>query len=106
MLLSFPVSLFSAPNGQKPSYEKVFQLFDDNDNGQISSDEFKSLMLRWKLLGPSSASGNSMPDKEIQKLIDMFDKTRKGYIDYQDFLRFMEVDKYADADIQGIYLPT
>ena len=88
--------------GKKPDYEKVFQLFDDNNNGQISGDEFKSMLIRWKLLGPAITI-NNFPEKELQMLVDLIDRTKKGFIDYQDLLKFMEVDKYSNDNKIGMY---
>ncbi len=84
----------AAGNGKEPNYDAVFKLFDSDSNGKISVEEFTNIMKRWKLLG-------ALPENQVSSLIELFDKSNKGYIDRKDFLLFMEVDKYSEDILES-----
>lgn len=64
----------------------MFNLFDENSSGAISNDEFKRMLLRLKLL-------ERLPESQIPTIIAMFDKKKKGYINVDDFLAFVDANK-------------
>lgn len=68
---------------KKPDYKIVFDLFDENHNGTISLDEFKTLLKKLQLI-------SSLSDHQIPMLLAMFDKNKRGVITYDDFKQFAE----------------
>jgi Ca2+-binding EF-hand superfamily protein len=73
----------STKQQQVPDYLSVFQLFDENKNGLISLAEFRSLLKRYQLI-------NALPEHLLTDLINKFDKTKKGNINFSDFRAFAE----------------
>ena len=75
--------------GKAPDYEGVFKIFDGNRDNRISNEEFRATLVRFKILG-------NLPDAQVDMLIALFDTANKGYIEYPDFLKFMDLNKYAE----------
>jgi Ca2+-binding EF-hand superfamily protein len=68
---------------KKPDYLKVFNLFDDNKNGSISLNEFKTMLKKLQLI-------SALSDHQIPNLLAMFDKGKRGVIAFDDFKSFAE----------------
>merc|ERR1712139_460832 len=66
---------------------QVFRRFDPQGTGQIT---FKMLKL------VSQKLGESVPDEELQLMIDQFEDPssgkKKGYITYEEFVKIMQLD--------------
>jgi hypothetical protein len=73
----------AASTTKKPDYKMVFDLFDDNQNGTISLEEFKTLLKKLQLI-------HALADHQIPALLAMFDKNKRGVITYDDFKNFAE----------------
>ena len=58
----------------------AFRTLDKNGNGTIDSAEFKHLMTN---------IGNKLSEEEVMILINAADKNRDGYIDFEEFVKFM-----------------
>ncbi len=64
-------------------YLPVFNLFDTNGSGSVSIDEFKAILNKMKLL-------DNLPDNQIPILLSKFDKDKKGFFTYSDFVTYVE----------------
>lgn len=85
--------------GGRPDYTATFRLFDVDENDHISTIEFKNMLIRLRL-------ADSLPDAQMPKLIEKFDKKNKGYIAFEDFIGFIEShkdllneDDYDDSNV-------
>lgn len=76
----------AATKGKKPDYTAAFQLFDSDGQGTISVDEFRTMLSRLQLI-------DLLPETQIPVLLKMFDKTKKGYVTFEDFVGFVESNK-------------
>lgn len=82
----------SGSGSQAPiDYLPVFNLFDTNGSGSVTVDEFKSILNKMKLL-------DNLPDNQIPVLLSMFDKEKKGYFTYSDFVSYIDEIK---KDVSG-----
>lgn len=68
---------------KKPDYKSVFDLFDENRNSNVSLSEFSSILRRLHLV-------DALPDHLMPILLSFFDKSKKGYVAYPDFVRFAD----------------
>ena len=57
----------------------AFRLFDADNNGYISIDEFKYIL---KMVD------SPLSDKDVKEIFDTFDVSRDGKIDYKEFVAF------------------
>ena len=57
----------------------AFRLFDADNNGYISIDEFKYIL---KMVD------SPLSDKDVKEIFDTFDVSRNGKIDYKEFVAF------------------
>ena len=57
----------------------AFRLFDADNNGYISIDEFKYIL---KMVD------SPLADKDVKEIFDTFDVSRDGKIDYKEFVAF------------------
>lgn len=106
------------PNTSKDTkpfdYKLAFQLFDENKDGAISTEEFKNILIRLQLFDdifdlannvsvnvPNSSGTQEvmLSDRLISQLLLRFDPSKKGYITYEDFLQFVNVHKYLLDDV-------
>ena len=60
---------------------EAFRLFDTDNNGYISVDEFKYIL---KMVD------SPLVDKDVKEIFDHFDVSKDGKIDYKEFLYFLE----------------
>jgi Ca2+-binding EF-hand superfamily protein len=60
------------------SLAEAFELFDKEQRGSLSREDFKDVFKNMKL---------RIDDNDIEKFIDHFWKDKKAGIDYQEFLR-------------------
>lgn len=58
---------------------EAFRLFDADNNGYISIDEFKYIL---KMVD------SPLSDKDVKEIFDTFDVSRDGKIDYKEFVAF------------------
>ena len=65
------------------SLRRVFKKFDANENGEITSREFKQAFNKLNLFATN---------KEIESLVDKLDRTGDGVVRYEDFIAAAEVE--------------
>lgn len=97
----------------RPDYHAAFQLFDEDGKGTISTEEFRSMLTRLQLI-------DNVSEYMLTLLLAKFDKNKKGFITYEDFLSFvdnhkdllddeewndMEGDKEDDLALYGLSSP-
>ena len=58
---------------------EAFRLFDADNNGYISIDEFKYIL---KMVD------SPLSDKDVKEIFDTFDASKDGKIDYKEFVAF------------------
>ena len=58
---------------------EAFRLFDTDNNGYISVDEFKFIL---KMVD------SPLVDKDVKEIFDHFDVSKDGKIDYKEFVTF------------------
>ena len=68
---------------------QIFNKFDKNGDGRISSSELKEMLSK---LGPKTTS------EEVNRMMAEIDKNGDGYIDLKEFREF---NCYGDADGEG-----
>merc|ERR1719409_493781 len=76
--------------------DKVFKLFNDDGNGQISLQNLKRV---------AKELGESMSEEELKEMIDHADKSNSGSVSADDFYRLMmkggqgnKIDDLLDED--------
>ena len=75
-----------AGKGKVPDFVAAFNLFDSDGNGSITIDEFRRTLFRLKLV-------DNLPESQIPSLLESFDTSKKGYINLDDFLKFISSNK-------------
>jgi hypothetical protein len=78
-------------------YVAAYNLFDTDGNGAINVDEFRKTLFRLKLV-------DNLPESQVPQLLAMFDRNKKGYINLEDFIRFVsegKKDKGASGGTSG-----
>lgn len=86
---------FTAGKGQKVDYQAAFQLFDTDNSGSVTLEEFRLMLVRLQLI-------DLVPENELPTLMYKFDTKRKGTITYEDFLGFVDRHKSLAAE-QGTF---
>lgn len=76
----------SAKKGAPPDFVAVFNLFDEDGGGTINNEEFRKMLFRLHLI-------ENMPESQVPSIIGMFDTQKKGYINVDDFLKFVSANK-------------
>lgn len=79
--------------GKKADYRAVFDIFDDNKNGEISVPEFKVMLKRLQLV-------NRLADHQLPALLNLFSKS-KHIVKYEDFVDFASKGQKAGAGSSG-----
>ena len=85
---------FRSKSGRKMDYQAAFALFDDDDTGTITADEFQNMMVRLQLV-------DMLPEGQLAMVVAKFDTQGKGYISYDDFEAFAESGIFAGV-MQGM----
>ena len=67
---------------QEEELRKVFRIYDDDDNGLITSGN---------LLRCAGDLGEDVTQEEVEIMIDMGDKDKKGGVNLEDFIDLMRV---------------
>jgi len=80
----------NAGKGKKPDYRSVFELFDEDQNGEINATEFKNLLTRLQLV-------KSLSDHQLPALIAQFSRGNKGVVKFEDFCAFAEKGSGKEA---------
>lgn len=75
--------ILDAAHAQGLQYEDAFDEFDTNGDGEISHSEFTRAVK--EIFGPTKLTLSS---SEIDALLDVFDKSKNGYITMKDFTTF------------------
>ena len=82
----------SAGNGEKLDYAAAYALFDLDGDGNTTVSEFRQMLVRLQLF-------DLVPEAQVPKLLALFDKNKKGYFNYDDFMAFVEAHKnFGDED--------
>lgn len=81
----------AAGGGRNYDYVATFASFDEDGGGTISLNEFRKMLTRLQLL-------TKLPEKQVPKLLAMFDRGAKGFVTFDDFLSFVELAKDDDDD--------
>jgi Ca2+-binding EF-hand superfamily protein len=79
----------------KYDYMKPFILFDENNDGIITYEEFKKILIRLQLIT------DNIKRSHMKILMNKFDVKHKGFIKIEDFVRFAEEGKDVDDDYIG-----
>jgi Ca2+-binding EF-hand superfamily protein len=74
------VEALNCGKGKKPDFHAVFDIFDENKNGEISLAEFKVQLRRLQLV-------NKLAEHQLPTLLGMFTKS-KHQVKYEDFVAF------------------
>ena len=83
---------WAAGKSQRLDYEAAFRLFDSDGSGSITLEEFRLMLVRLQLI-------DLVPDNQLPALLLMFDPKKKGFIVYDDFLRFVDKNKHLAAEV-------
>lgn len=76
------VEALNCGKGKKPDFRAVFDLFDENKNGELSISEFKTMLKRLQLV-------NKLAEHQLPNLIQLFTKS-KHIIKFEDFVAFAQ----------------
>ncbi|KAI8612208.1 calmodulin [Chytriomyces sp. MP71] len=76
---------------QISEFQEAFQLFDQDGDGQISTTEIGTVI---------RSLGQNISQKELQELIKEVDASKKGSVDFGEFLTMM-ARKLKDGDNAG-----
>ena len=87
------VEALNCGKGKKPDYRAVFDIFDDNKNGEISVNEFKVMLKRLQLV-------NKLADHQLPNLLALFSKS-KHVVKYEDFVDFASKGQKSGAGASG-----
>eukprot|EP01032_Pedospumella_encystans_P016863 gene16863-19219_t len=74
------VEALNCGKGKKPDFRAVFDIFDDNKNGEIAMAEFKEMLKRLQLV-------TKLADHQIPNLLALFSPS-KNVVRYEDFVAF------------------
>ena len=83
------LSLMTARVGDRDSredIEKVFKLFDDERNGQLSIKQLRRV---------AKELGETMDDAELDEMIQRADSNNDGLVDFEDFYNIMTKKTFA-----------
>ena len=72
------------------SYRKLFELFDQDDNGSISVDELGHIF-RLHL-------GKALSEGDLNKIIEQVDEDESNTIDFSEFLTLMESETWKEIE--------
>ncbi|XP_044504708.1 probable calcium-binding protein CML23 [Mangifera indica] len=75
--------------GSMEEVRKVFNKFDKNGDGRISSDELKDIL---------HALGSKTSPEEVRRVMQEIDKDGDGYIDFDEFVAFHTGGASASGD--------
>ncbi|KAJ0099206.1 calcium-binding protein CML24-like [Pistacia vera] len=75
--------------GSVDEVRKVFNKFDKNGDGRISTDELKDIL---------RALGSKTSPEEVQRVMQEIDKDGDGYIDFDEFVEFHSGGASAGGD--------
>lgn len=76
----------SHTKSKKADYRAIFDLFDENHNGTLSTDELRTMLKRLQLI-------NALPDHQVPQLLALIDKNKRGKVTFEDFAAFAEEGK-------------
>ena len=82
------IHIFSPPNPNDITTEQVFKIYDKNDDGFITCDEVKKLMLTF---------GENLSDAEVNRIIEEADKDGDGKVNFEEFKAAFDDDS-DDSD--------
>lgn len=74
------IEALNCGKGKKPDFRAVFDLFDENKNGEVSLAEFKVQLKRLQLV-------NKLAEHQLPTLLGMFTKS-KHQVRFEDFVAF------------------
>ena len=87
---------------QEEELRKVFRIYDDDDNGLISADN---------LTRCANDLMETVTEDEVNMMIEMADRNKKGGVDLEDFVDLMkrlglipDKDKKKEDDAEGVRL--
>ena len=87
---------FDIPEERIDEYKGVFDKFDKNKSGEISSNDITKIMKNF---------GYSVNGKELERMIKEIDASGDGKLDFEEFVTFMEKrDKFIDEDDEEMVL--
>jgi hypothetical protein len=72
----------NSSNG-KPNYQASFDLFDTDNSGKLSADEFKQMLIQLQLI-------ENLPEDKIPEVISKFNRHKNAEITVDDFVTFAE----------------
>jgi Ca2+-binding EF-hand superfamily protein len=81
-----------AGNGSKLNYKAAYDIINKDGDEVLSIDEFRSNLIRLQL-------SHLCPEGELPKLMRLFDSNNKGYITFDDFMKFVTKYKSLNDDI-------
>ena len=77
---------------RRQKLEAAFRLFDKDNSGTLSCDEFKAVLQR------NVEGGLAMSDEDIQELLETFDKNEDGVLQISEFIDAMEMINGDDSE--------
>ncbi|CAH8872673.1 unnamed protein product [Trichobilharzia szidati] len=66
-------------------WREIFKKADANNDGRISKKEFKKYMKKY--------GGSTFSAKDLQTIFSYCDGDGSGYIDFNEFIKFMQVGR-------------
>ena len=79
------INIFSPPNNI--TAEHMFKIYDKNDDGFITCDEVKKLMLTF---------GENLSDAEVNRIIEEADKDGDGKLNFEEFKAAYDDDDHLN----------
>merc|ERR1711871_36123 len=76
---------------KKKDYISVFTLFDVNGSGTVDADEFKKMLVKLHVV-------DGLPEDAFPKLLELFDRSKKGHIVLEDLVAFCSNDAIGGID--------
>lgn len=86
----------AAGGGRTFDFITAFAAFDEEGSGNVKLSDFKKLLIRFQLI-------DKLPPAQVPALLECFDRSKKGYITYDDFLAFVESSRGIDGDDDDDY---
>lgn len=62
----------------------MFRIYDDNDKGEVTKENLK------KCADELKHDVGEVTDEQIDQMIAMADRDKKGYVDVEDFIQLMK----------------
>ena len=87
---------YDMPEERIDEYKEVFDMFDKNKSGEISSSDITKIIKNF---------GYSVNGKKLERMIEEIDTSGAGKLDFEEFVTLMEKkDKFIDEDDEEMVL--